>query len=174
MSSDRFEQRLDPVRERLMRYAFALTRDRDEARDLFQETVVRAMSAPEIPVPEPAFRAWLFKIVRNLWIDRTRTHARRSHLDERFAGGHGPEACEATTERHYEVREAFSCLTIEHQEVLALVDIAGFSYEETGELLSIPKGTVMSRVARARQAMFQLLSSEAVIPLSRQRGRCER
>lgn len=157
-----------------MRYAFALTRDRDEARDLFQETVVRAMSAADMPVAEPAFRAWLFKIVRNLWIDRSRLRTRRTVLHAQMADEAPHEAGEATTESHYAVREAFSYLSIEHQEVLALVDIGGFSYQETGELLSIPKGTVMSRVSRARQSLFQLLSSDAVAPSSRQKGRCER
>ncbi|WP_417580677.1 RNA polymerase sigma factor [Pelagibacterium sp.] len=169
MTSLPFEQRLYPVRERLMRYAFALTRDRDEARDLFQETMVRAMSAGDVPAADPAFRAWLFKIIRNLWIDRSRSHARRVRLYDQFANGEAGEAGEATTERNYAVREAFAFLSVEHQEVLALVDIAGFSYEETGELLSIPRGTVMSRVSRARQSLFQLLSGDAVVPLSRPR-----
>lgn len=171
MTSVPFEQRLNPVRERLMRYAFALTRDRDEAKDLFQETVLRAMSAAEVPVADPAFRAWLFKIIRNLWIDRSRSHARRERLHEQMASAGEADTGVATTENHYAVREAFAYLSVEHQEVLALVDIAGFSYDEAGELLCVPRGTVMSRVSRARQSLFHLLSGDTVVSLSRRKIR---
>lgn len=166
-----FEQRLEPMRERLLRYAFALTRDRDEARDLFQETVARALSAAEMPSDDSAFRAWLFRIVRNIWIDRGRAGTRRDMMHRTIAIDRAQEAAQPAVETNIVVREAFSCLSIEHQEVLALVDIAGFSYEETGELLAIPKGTVMSRVTRARQNLFHLLSSDTVVPMSRQRVR---
>ena len=157
-----FEQRLGAERDRLLRYAFALTRNQDEARDLFQETMVRVISAPQVPAAQPAFRAWLFKIVRNLWIDRVRSNKRREVLHQHIAESASVVA-EATVERHLAVRDAFSQLSTEHQDVLALVDIAGFSYKETGEVLSIPSGTVMSRVARARQRLFELLSAEAAM-----------
>jgi len=124
--------------------------------------MVALISASDVPAAEPAFRAWLFRIVRNLWVDRVRANRRRDvlhrHIAESVSG-----VAEATVERHLAVRDAFSQLSVEHQEVLALVDIAGFSYKETGDVLSIPGGTVMSRVARARQRLFELLSDEAAV-----------
>ncbi|ODA65906.1 ECF RNA polymerase sigma factor SigE [Methyloligella halotolerans] len=131
------------------------------------------MSASHVPAADPAFRAWLFTIVRNLWIDLSRARTRRARLREQMAQAMRHEAGEATTEGNYAVREAFSYLSVEHQEILALVDIAGFSYEETGQLLSIPKGTVMSRVSRARQSLFGLLTCDVALPDSLEKS-CER
>ena len=67
------------------------------------------------------------------------------------------------------VRQAFMQLRKDHRDVLALVDIGGFTYEETGMLLSIPKGTVMSRVARARAALACTLSDTPVIAFAPRR-----
>lgn len=154
-----FEQRLGHERNRLLQYAFALTRNHDEARDLYQEAMLRVVSAPQAPAARPAYRAWLFKIVRNLWIDRLRSDRRRADIHQHIAD-HTQVATEPVVERDLAVRDAFFQLSIEHQEVLALVDITGFSYKEAGEILAIPSGTVMSRVARARRKLFELLSSE--------------
>lgn len=67
------------------------------------------------------------------------------------------------------VRQAFERLSLEHREVLALVDISGFSYEETAMTLAVPQGTVMSRVSRARRAMAALLIEGDVILLDASR-----
>ncbi len=60
------------------------------------------------------------------------------------------------------VRTAFMTLSREHRDVLALVDIAGFSYEETAEMVGVPRGTVMSRVSRARQNLARLLAAPQI------------
>jgi RNA polymerase sigma-70 factor (ECF subfamily) len=69
------------------------------------------------------------------------------------------------------VRQAFLLLSKDHRDVLALVDIAGFSYDEAATLLDIPRGTIMSRVSRARSALARQLAQGAVVGLPLRRGR---
>jgi RNA polymerase sigma-70 factor, ECF subfamily len=158
-----FHSRFAPLGDRLFGYAFALTRDREQAADLFQDCVVRAMSARSVPEQDRAFRAWLFAILRNLWTDRIRARRRRGEAHARIAEANEvlvPLPPEAVVINQLAVREAFACLSLDHRDVLALIDIAGFSYDEAAELLAVPRGTVMSRVSRARQALFDLLSDD--------------
>jgi RNA polymerase sigma-70 factor, ECF subfamily len=67
------------------------------------------------------------------------------------------------------VRQASTRLSTEHREILALVDISGFSYEEVAMMIAVPKGTVMSRVSRARRALAAQLGEANVVQLTRQR-----
>ena len=152
----------------LFGYALALTRNRDSAADLVQDCVVRAISAKQAPQDERAFRAWLFTIARHLWFDRLRSWRRRramqeaADLDQRTSG-----ALYDITVTHLTVREAFFLLSENHRDVLALVDIGGLTYDETAELLRIKRGTVMSRVSRARAALAEKLSGPHVVELPR-------
>ena len=168
----RLQKRLEPYFSRLFGYAVALSRDREAARDVFQECMVRALSARSVPEPEPAFRAWLFAILRNVWIDRTRSDRRKATMEDRSAidlSGE-PAPLDDALVTFLSVRQAFERLSLEHREVLALVDISGFSYEETAMTLAVPQGTVMSRVSRARRAMAALLIEGDVILLDASRG----
>jgi RNA polymerase sigma-70 factor, ECF subfamily len=160
-----FECRLKCCSSRLYGYAVALTRDREYAADLFQDCVVRAMARPDAPVDEGAFRAWLFTIMRNLWIDTCRARRRREGIEtdaEDAAETAGPASLERMIVNRIAVRQAFARLSDHHRDVLALVDIAGFSYAETADLLDVPTGTVMSRVSRARISLSHLLSDSNV------------
>lgn len=168
MKRSAFDQRFRPLGDRLFGYAVALTRDREQAADLFQDCVVRAMSARDVPDNDRAFRAWLFTVMRNLWTDRLRAHRRITNMHSQIVEDNQhevPVPLEAVVVNRLAVREAFACLSLEHRDVLALIDIAGFGYEETAEMLAIPKGTVMSRVSRARQALIALLSDERIAEL---------
>lgn len=160
----RFEERFEKYQTRLYSYAVAMTGDRDGARDLLHDCVARAVAARSQPADEPAFRAWLFKIMRHLWIDQVRAMRRRSSIAEVLSDAtfDPPVALESVVVNAFAVRQAFELLSSEHREVLALVDIAGFSYEDTANMLGIPRGTVMSRVSRARQALARLLSDHEV------------
>jgi RNA polymerase sigma-70 factor (ECF subfamily) len=162
-----FERRFQPYHDRLFGYALALSRDRDHAADLLHECVARAMAAREYPENEAAFRSWLFTILRNIWIDQIRASRRRADFEEQHPDGiaHEVVSLETVVVNAFAVRQAFERLTHEHREVLALVDISGFSYEETGSILCVPKGTVMSRVSRARQALARLLSDSNLLAI---------
>ena len=158
----------------LFRYACGLCAHTASAEDLYHEALVRAMSAKSVPSEPTAFRIWMFQVMRNLWIDDLRARARAKDYassEQIDAGTDGPASeCEDAVVNRLAVRQAFMQLSKDHREVLALVDIAGFSYVETGMLLSIPEGTVMSRVSRAREALARRLSSDQVIAFPGRQG----
>lgn len=170
LTRTRFEERITRHQQRLYGYAVAITRDHDRARDLLQDCLVRAASARDRPVADPAFRAWLFTIMRNLWIDQIRAERRRSQANETLCDMMPgmPVSLESMTVETFALRQAFERLSHDHREVLALVDISGFSYQEAADLLNVPRGTVMSRISRAREALGKLLTDEApsVVPFS--------
>ncbi len=174
LTRTRFETRLAPYQQRLYGFAVAITGDRDRARDLLHDCVVRAATARDKPVDEPAFRAWLFAIMRNLWIDQLRAEERRSRVAQTLSDAMAlvPVSLENVAAESFAVRQAFGLLSHDHREVLALVDISGFSYQEAAALLGVPRGTVMSRISRARQALAGLLADDAprVVPLVRKTG----
>jgi RNA polymerase sigma-70 factor (ECF subfamily) len=168
---DGSEKRLKPYYGRLFGYAISLSQNRDTAHDLFQECMVRALSARSVPEQESAFRAWLFVIMRNLWIDRARSRQRKSTKEDEVANDQAvnPEPLDIALVTGLSVRQAFGRLSVEHREILALVDISGFSYAEAASMLTVPRGTVMSRVSRARRALAALLVEGDVVVLNTSR-----
>jgi len=154
-------------RRNLFSYSCALCTQKAAAEDLYHDALVRALAAKAVPGDAVAFRVWMFRLLRNLWIDRLRADARaRQHAQSEqteACDGRSVAGGEDAVVNRLAVRQAFMQLGKDHRDVLALVDIGGFSYEETGMLLSIPKGTVMSRVARARAALACALSGDQVI-----------
>lgn len=169
MSHDAHE-RLSQYLPRLFGYAVSLTRDDDRARDLVQECALRALKARAVPSDEPAYRAWLFTILRNAASD-----ARRRGRGEAAPFEQRPEAAavwgfDDRTIATVTVRQGLSRLSDEAREIIALVDIVGFSYAEAAALLGVPIGTVMSRLSRARQTLLETIAQTSVRPLrARQR-----
>ncbi|WP_019170805.1 RNA polymerase sigma factor [Pseudaminobacter salicylatoxidans] len=171
LTRTRFAERLARHQQRLYGYAVAITGDRERARDLLHDCVERAAGARKSPADDPAFRAWLFTIMRNLWIDQVRADRRHSLATETLGDAMPdmPVSLETTMVNTFAVRQAFERLSHDHREMLALVDISGFSYQEAADLLSVPRGTVMSRISRAREALARLLADDepTVVPFSR-------
>jgi RNA polymerase sigma-70 factor, ECF subfamily len=141
---------------RLRRFALTLTRSQVDADDLVQSTLERALVY--LPQWERGTRldSWLYRIAQNLWIDQTRKARRRASIEGDdpmlLTGEDGRE----THERELMVRDAMQALGTlpeEQQVVLALVSIEGLSYEDAAKVLNVPRGTVMSRLARARRAI---------------------
>lgn len=166
---------IEPYLDRLYGFAFALTQDQDDSRDLVQECAVRALSAARRPVDEPARRAWLFRILRNAFIDRARRRGAEvgldpvadTHADDDEAGWGGDRRIVDVVT----VRIALAKLTTNHREIIALVDVVGLSYREAADVLGLAEGTIMSRLARARKALLAVMEQENVTPISRARGR---
>lgn len=151
-----------------MAFARTLIGDADQARDLVQEAAARALSARNVPTNAPAYRAWAFKIVRNAAFDELRSRAPRKYSlpDEpadlwRFDEAHIAKIT---------VEQGLATIAPAHREIIGLIDIAGFSYGEAAELLGVPAGTVMSRIARARSALLQAIESSSVRPLKSSHG----
>jgi RNA polymerase sigma-70 factor, ECF subfamily len=170
------------VRERLkgqlrglFGFAMALVRDEDRARDLVQDTAVKAIAARDVPTDGTAFRVWLFRILRNTFVDQTRRD-RMTYVDpvdlETDAGDDGwKEERQITV---IAVRSAFAELSEPHRNVLALVDVAGMSYAEAADILDVPTGTIMSRVARARTSLLGEIEKGNVTPFSMRKKRARK
>ena len=141
---------------RLRRFALTLTRSQVDADDLVQSTLERALAYLNRWEPGTRLDSWLYRIAQNLWIDQCRRarvrEATESAEDMVLPGEDGREV----NERKLMVRDAMRALASlpeEQQVILALVSIEGLSYEEAAKVLNVPKGTVMSRLARARRAV---------------------
>lgn len=145
----------------LRRFAFALTRDRDAADDLVQESLARALSRWHLLRSEEGLRAWLFRILRNLHHDAHRRRARRPEEAGFDPELHPGATAEAETALFLsDVLGALARLPVEQQEVLLLVGVEDFSYEAVAGILGQPKGTVMSRLARGREALREMTGHE--------------
>ncbi len=159
-------QRIENYIPRLYGYAFSLSGDVHDAHDLVQETAVRALNAARVPDAEPAYRAWLFKILRNVWLDTVRRRSRRLAVVENDPDyeeiGTPVWAHDDSLISSLTVRLCLTKLSPAHREVLGLVDVSGFSYGEAAAILDVPVGTVTSRVTRARNAMLGHLASSNV------------
>lgn len=152
------------MRRKLFGYACALSRDISSAEDLYQDTLLRAMSAQTAPDTRVAYRVWMFRIMRNLWIDGLRAEGRLPEFDEtteidELSANKGDDL----VVNALAVRQAFQRLSKAHRDILALVDICGFSYAEAAEMLDVPTGTIMSRISRARTSLAQAMQDEVQI-----------
>lgn len=157
----------------LRRYALSLTRSADAADDLLQSTLERALAKRHLFKPGTNLTGWIFRICRNLWIDQVRKRKFE-------AGPMDPEIIESTIESNLamdgelhmaerallnSISQAMGALSEDQRSVLLLVGVEGHSYEETSALLDVPIGTIMSRLARARRKLADILypeSSDAV------------
>jgi RNA polymerase sigma factor (sigma-70 family) len=139
----------------LRRFAYSLTGSVHDADDLVQNTIMRVLqSAPPEDVP---LVKWAFKICRHLWIDdyraqKARTNNIQRHVDE--AQNHSDGEAQILDELSLrEVGHAMDSLSSDQREVLSLIAVQGMSYKEASDLLAIPQGTIMSRLARARASI---------------------
>ncbi|MGO1118334.1 RNA polymerase sigma factor [Rhodovibrionaceae bacterium A322] len=156
----------------LLAYATALCNDPQLAADLVQDCAVRVLRGSKAPKDDSAYKAWLFTIIRNLWLDHLRRSSVRNEVSVHGLsdGWEPPTGGETGVVNGLAVRQAFTLLSEDHRDVLALVDIADFSYSETAEILQISIGTVMSRVSRARQALANRLTQDNVVEFSLRKG----
>lgn len=149
----------------LRRYARALAHHRDVADDLVQDCLERAVRKRSLFRPVGPVRPWLFRILLNLYRNEQRRVRRQGvHLsiDAEESGPFGvPDGQQARLELAG-VAQALQRLPAEQREALMLVALEGMSYEEVSQILEIPMGTVMSRIARARQALRQATGAAPV------------
>jgi RNA polymerase sigma-70 factor (ECF subfamily) len=143
----------------LKRYALALTKNADLAEELIQDCVARALSRRHLFRRDMAVRPWLFTIMHNLHVNSRRQAFMRSVLLE-SRSGMPIEAVDPNQEHVVELRKvvrALDALPQEQQRVMLLVVVQELSYREAAETLGVPMGTVMSRLARGRERMRELL-----------------
>ena len=146
----------------MRRYARALTGERAAADDLVQDTLERAWSKLHLWRHGSDLRAWLFTIMHNVHVNqvRSRASALTVPLDDDIADA----PVRATQSDMLEVRDidaALRRLPLEQREVVLLVALERMSYSESAKTLGIPIGTVMSRLARARERLRVMLADES-------------
>jgi RNA polymerase sigma-70 factor (ECF subfamily) len=152
----------------LYAYAMTLTRNRAEAEDLVQETYLRAMNAFGRLRPDSNLKSWLFTILRNIRLNQVRGGLDKSRIVEidEPAGARkqledksakDPLFLYLSKVKEADVRAAIEKLPDPYREVIVLREFEELSYEEIAEVLGCPRGTVMSRLSRARDKLKDVL-----------------
>ena len=159
--------------DHLYRVAFHLAKEADEAQDLVQETYARALGSYRQFVPGTHLRAWLTKILYNLFFDHYRQSKRWVSVEDRAGEGDkesdywervptenpGPESNILLKELNVKITDALKEVPEEFRMPILLVDMGDFSYAEAAEVLSCPLGTVRSRLFRGRKLLYQHLKA---------------
>jgi len=146
----------------LRRYARALARDPVRADDLVQDCLERAVSRQALWRQEGSLRSWLFAILHNQFANQARRETRRpdkASLDAVVE--FGKPASQPVQIEMAQVARAMEALAEQHRDVLFLVAVEGLTYLETAAVLDVPIGTVMSRLARARERLRVLMQEGA-------------
>jgi RNA polymerase sigma-70 factor (ECF subfamily) len=159
--SESFEELAMPLFDQLYNFAHWLTQDREEAEDLVQVTYAKALRGFSSFQLGTNFRAWMYRILRNTFLT-SRTGLRATATVPLDSDEDGPElAVESATpesillqrSNSHLVQSAIEELPVHYREILLLCDVEEMSYQEIAEALSIPIGTVMSRLSRARKSL---------------------
>jgi len=146
---------------RLRRYARALTRNRERADDLVQDTLSRALVKEQFWQPGTNLGAWLFTIMHNQNVNNVQRAVRESGMVDMEISATLPATTDPTASRQmFELERALAQLPLEQRQVILLVGLEGMSYEDAAGILSVPVGTVRSRLSRGRDALRKLLDTE--------------
>lgn len=153
------QQELAALLPRLRRFGRTLAYTREDADDLVQLAIEKALTRTEQWTPGTRLDSWMFRIMQNAWIDEVRARERRrqTFLPEEEGEQVADGSASGSQLDAILVRKAVARLSDEHRAVVGLVLIEGLSYQEAAETLGVPVGTITSRVARAREALQNLL-----------------
>lgn len=162
-----FEDLAMPLFDSLYNFAHWLAHNSNDAEDLVQEAYLKALRSFASFQPGTNFRAWMFRILKNTFLSSCTKLERRMTVaidsDDDFpilpATAVTPESLLIDRFSHDTLHHAIEQLPVIFREVLLLCDVEEVSYREIAEILSIPIGTVMSRLARARKAVRATLRS---------------
>jgi RNA polymerase sigma factor (sigma-70 family) len=169
-----FEELAMPQFDSLYNFAHWLVHNSSDAEDLVQETYLKALRNFASFQSGTNFRAWMFRILKNTFLSSCSTLERRM-TDAMVSEEDGPELAvdmetpETILMNHSDsqrLQRAIDDLPLHYREALLLCEVEEMSYQEIAEILSIPIGTVMSRLARARKSVREsLLSASRAMPL---------
>ena len=163
-----FEELAMPLFDQLFNFAHWMAQNREEAEDLVQETYAKALRGFSSFQPGTYFRAWMYRILRNTFLtSRTGLQATRTVPFEDEDGAEiavadsgTPEAILIERSNQQLVQDAIAELPVKAREILLLCEVEEMSYQEIAETLSIPIGTVMSRLSRSRKALREILAQK--------------
>jgi RNA polymerase sigma-70 factor, ECF subfamily len=172
----RFEEEALELADQVYRVARRLVGSREEAEDLMQETYARAFRSWRSYTPGTNLRAWLLRILTNLNIDRGRRRQRTPEMQPLEEGDYflynrleeasrePPSDQDLVVDRlsQDDVVSALSAVPHDFRDVVVLVDIGDFTYQDAAQILDIPIGTVMSRLHRGRRILKTALAEQSV------------
>lgn len=159
MKSLSFRKDLIGVQEELLRFAYKLTANREEANDLLQETSLKALDNEEKYIPDTNFKGWMYTIMRNIFINNYRKVVRDQtfvdHTDNLYHLNSSQESGFDSTEQAYDMREIHKVVNNLPKEykIPFAMHVSGFKYREIADKLNLPLGTVKSRIFFTRQRL---------------------
>ncbi|HWR35870.1 MAG TPA: sigma-70 family RNA polymerase sigma factor [Clostridia bacterium] len=163
-----FEELAMPLFAKLYNFAHWLTQDRAAAEDLVQETYMKALQGFSSFRQGTNCRAWMYRILRNTFLTtqvglKASAFVSFDNEDDKPtepAAADTPESVLLARVELETIQNALALLPVKFREIILLSDLEEMSYQEIGETLGIPTGTVMSRLSRARKAMRELLAAK--------------
>jgi len=169
MKEEGFERAVREQKDRVHSYAFWMLRDRDEARDISQEALVRLWQHRN-QVPDEAIRSWLLRTAHHLCVDRLRRRAVRSGpsledvtpmLRDRNPG---PDKAAAAEETGRRIGDALRSLSSRDRAIVLMREVQGMAYDEIARALDLPLGTLKASLHRAREKLRRELIQAGVAP----------
>jgi RNA polymerase sigma-70 factor (ECF subfamily) len=151
--ADRLHEQIQALR----RYALVLTRNADDAEDLVQETLTKAIAAAHTWRPDSDLRPWLFRILHNTHVSNLRRQRVRSEAAADLPDPVAPESQHKQIELQ-QVLDALEEIPEAQRRPIILVALEDMSYAEAAKTLDLPLGTFMSRLGRGREALRKLVS----------------
>src|ERR1700723_3810206 len=160
-SAENIQEQIVALLPRLRRFARNLARNPHDADDVVQIAVERALTRLDQWRSDARLDSWMFKIVRNVWIDELRSRGRRDKVFLASEAGEnvGTDSMARETDL-LAVQSAMARLPQEQREAVGLVLVEGLPYRETADVLDVPIGTLTSRLARGREALQAMLGME--------------
>ncbi len=159
---NRFENLLLEEISSLRRYAWALSGDPDQADDLVQECLARAISRRKLWISQKGMRPWLFTILHNIFVNTTRRDGNspiagsiEEYENSAISAGEADTMCAIS-----DFERSVNQLPAEQRETLLLVGLEQMSYREASKVAGVPVGTIMSRLSRARTQLTKSLNGE--------------
>lgn len=162
-NSTNFTKDLLSIQDDLLRFAYKLTADREDANDLLQETSLKALDNEDKYMPETNFKGWVYTIMRNIFINNYRKIVREQtfvdQTDNLYHLNSSTEPTYESADQAYDLKEmhrVVNALPSEYKVPFSM-HVAGFKYREIAEKLGLPLGTVKSRIFCTRQKLQQEL-----------------
>jgi len=158
----------EPLIPALRRYARSLLRDHAAADDLVQDCLERVISRWHQRRPDGDTRTWVFTILHNLAVNRMRQLQRRGRhveIDDTVATEFSTLPTQQDGLTHRDLLSGLAALPEDQRSVLLLISVENLSYAEAAKVLDVPIGTVMSRLARAREKLLKSMNGENVVSL---------
>ena len=161
MKSLSFRKDLVGVQDELLRFAYKLTTDREEANDLLQETSLKALDNEDKYMPDTNFKGWMYTIMRNIFINNYRKSLREVDMTDSTYNLYAQTMTEGEDgnrfETIYDLKELYKVINAVPEELKKpfLMFVAGFKYREIAEKMDLPVGTIKSRLFLIRKRLQQ-------------------